>query len=104
MKKTNVTLNGVDFDFYSKTVHADVAYADCKYADIWEAYNKPSHIKELIYCNWRNYFHELDKNAIVQVRSRNCNFFTIKATFTYDNVEYVAIISPTHNDLYEIAH
>lgn len=72
------------------------------YYDICDAYKKPSQRKKSIWYEWENFFLNNTELEMIAVKSRNVNVFTISALFSYKGNRYIAIIYPTHNDLYKV--
>ena len=71
------------------------------YCDIWDAYSRPSRIKEEIWINWRNWFNILG-NSDCWVKSRNSNQFTIGGYVTINGKVYNVYISKCRQELYPV--
>ena len=73
-----------------------------QYTDIFSAYAKPSMTKISIWNEYASYFRQNFDNVYVAVCSRNVYMFTIIAQFDYEGKTYVAMIYPTHDDIWEL--
>lgn len=100
-KKEKLVICGVVFTHYG-TVDKIVAETPARYGHIYDAYKRPSTTKIDTWNFWKDYFYSNFKVKEFSVRSRNVSIFTIKCVFEYRNTDLLAIIYPTHNDLFTI--
>ena len=96
-----VELNGVTFTLDKKDPVPHKHYLH-GYADIYDAYGKPSQIKVAIWKDWERWFYEHGGDCVIS--SKNCNFFTIQGWVKdYDTgKEYLALITYANHRLYEV--
>ena len=94
MKKRyfETVLNGENFTFDNKATEKP-KYTIWDYATIFDAYNKPSLAKEIIWNKWCAWFRELIINNLSDdytmfIDSRNCFQFTITGYFNCPLVGY----------------
>ena len=100
MKTLNI--NGVVFEVTKPRdlVRAHQRWLD-RYCDtsknINDCYNSPSHLKELIYVMWLNWW----KDSITKkcFEEHNTMMFTIVNCVTIDGIDYLMEITPSHNKL-----
>ncbi len=76
-----------------------------QHRELIDCYNKPSHIKELIWYEWENWFHTYseDSNDTMWVGGFNCSFFTINAIITLNHEKYFLHITSTKNHIYKFS-
>lgn len=108
MKTLNV--NGVVFEV---TKPRDLVVAHQRWLDrycdtsksINDCYSRPSHIKELVYFQWLNWWKDsitkkcFDEHNWLGVGSYNSMMFTIVNCVTIDGINYLMKITPSHNRL-----
>ena len=72
------------------------------YADIYDAYGRPSQTKIAIWQDWERWFYEHD--GVCVIASKNCNFFTVQGWIKDDETgkEYLAVITYANHYLYEV--
>lgn len=96
-----IKLNGRVFKVCKSISPSDV---DSRYfgRTLDECYAKPSHMKELIYHEWANWFKTF-RDCNFGVRSYNSNIFTLTGIIlTDDFTPYLVTIYPTHQEVYPI--
>ena len=105
-----LSINGVNFEV---TRPRDLERTNQHYLDLYfsepkrikDCYNKPSHIKELIYYQWHNWFdNEITRKCFedmvwLGVKSYNTFSFTLGACVSMNGIDYIMEITPTHNRL-----
>lgn len=70
---------------------------------LWDCYTRPSHMKELIYALWKNWFDSLEQPQPhmyahrMGVYSYNTNVFTLSMLIQVDGKYYFLKITPSHN-------
>ena len=103
-------INGINFEVISprELERTQERYLDLYFAEsksLKDCYEKPSHIKELIYSEWHNWFcDEITKKCFedmvwLGVRSYNGWMFTLGACVCMNGIDYIMEITPTHNRL-----
>lgn len=92
MAKKTIELVGIVF-----TVKGHTKVHDYKSRTLWDCYERPSHIKELIWCKWYRKLLDMGFHDI-SVSTYNAQMFTIIAY----NENYLVRIYPTHNDIYYV--
>lgn len=96
-----VEINGVTFELCKRKV-SEPKHKDFKY--LTDCYTSPSSTKVLIYNKWFNtflYYFNTDLHDM-GVSSYNSMCFTFSAYFTYNGKRYLAVITKSHNRLYEV--
>lgn len=101
-REKTITINGVTFELGKDITPTDADANISRLKALYECYARPSDTKESIYDYWCKWFDKFII-SIYGVSSYNCNFFTMTGTFVYNNVNYVAVITRSHNRLYRIA-
>lgn len=105
-----IEINGVTFEV---TRPRDLVRTHQRYLDLYtsdntdinECYTRPSHIKELIYYNWHNWWHDsitkkcFEEHNWCGVRSYNTYSFTIGCCVCINGIDYIMEITPSHNRL-----
>lgn len=105
-----LTINGVEFEV---TRPRDLERAHRYFLDLYfstsksikECYNRPSHIKELIYHQWNHWFYDettrkcFEDMVWLGVRSYNTFSFTLGACVCINGIDYIMEITPAHNRL-----
>lgn len=96
-----VEINNVRFELCKRKVSEPI-YKN--FEALCCCYNTPSQVKVFIYNKWFNIF-VFDFNAKIcdiGISSYNSMCFTFSAYFTYNNKRYLAVITKSHNRLYEV--
>lgn len=70
--------------------------------DLYRKYKEPSCIKLAIWHDWVDWAERCISAPYIQVRSANCNFFTIGGLISIGATWYYIIITKSHNYLYPI--
>lgn len=70
--------------------------------DIFEAYERPSYIKERIFNEWKKWAYDSEVDYF-GINSYNCNMFTLTGQWTdNDGVDYYLYITKTKQEAYII--
>lgn len=105
-----IEINGVTFEVTRprNMVITHERFLDLYFADtitLDDCYARPSHIKELIYASWYNWFSdEITRKCFedmkwIGVNSYNGFMFTLCACVSMVGVDYIMEITPSHNRL-----
>lgn len=105
MKRWTVKeIGGIEFEFDTKNRAIYSAGESPSYSDIFEAYGRPSAIKQGIWKSWVDWFkkHSEDFTDWLQIASHNANFFTIEGQITIGHTRYHLYITKCHNRAWEV--
>lgn len=98
--KEFMEINGKTFEVMKKKVDL-TAFNNRTIRTLYDCYSRPSATKERIYDDWGAWYSNTLGVHDLSVRSYNCNFFTLEATYHTNGKIYYVEITPTHNRLYE---
>lgn len=98
-------INGIAFECTKSHLHPVAPITTgCNRNEIHEVYDRPSHIKELIWYEWCNWCDQLNANGAqcgIEISSHNCNFFSISGSLRINGKCYGLWITRAHNRIYE---